>query len=469
MRVSSRIVLIAATAGITLSCSSGLEPPDQLGDTPADSTSVVPPRLDVLVTVAGPPFDRSGYSVVVSMTGFPKRVSPLGVRGGDAHFADLPPGTHAVELKSAFAVCTLAGENPRPFTATPGEITTVTFAVTCTAPVDSLPPDSLPSDSLAADSITVWGTWTEMAPMPGARSQPAAAALDGIVYVAGGVVDHSIDWEPDIEYPADILAYDPTKDVWQTVGQLAIPARAPAMAALNGRLYVIGGCHEYPFEPIADVQIFDPGTGQVETGPSLPYGLCGSSAVVLDGRIHVIGGAYIWDSTDPLFGDAPSSAHLVFDPSTGTWSELAPLPIARTRHAAVVLDGAIYVVGALGYLVGNPDSAVQVYDPSTDSWTAQEASSARFGIAAVELSGMMYVFGGSEGQATCCGEAATTRAVDRFAPATGRWAGVIPMTKARTGAAAVVVGTFVYVIGGSPTDNWLSALASVERFLPDNP
>jgi len=473
MRVPSSIAAIAATAVIGLSCSGGLEPPDRVGDPPADSTAVVPPRLDVSVTVARPPVTGGGFVVVVSMTGLPHRVSPLGARGGEAHFADLPPGTHAVELRSWSAACTVAGENPRSFAATPGEITTVSFAVTCTAPVDSLPSDSVPRDSMPPDSVQIdsflVGSWTARSPMPGPRWQPAAATLDGIVYVAGGAVDHSIDWEPDVEYLGDIVAYDPARDTWRVVGQLLDSLRAPAMVALNGHLYVIGGCRDNPFHPITTVQVFDPATGQVEGGPALPYGICEAAAVVLEGRIHVVGGWYLWDPSDPYFGDAATSAHWVFDPATNAWSELAPLPVARAGHGAAVLDGRIYVQGGQGNVTSSPKDALQMYDPATDSWTVHASPSDRFSVGSATVEAKLYVFGGWEYVAGCCGTAYPSPAVERFDPASGSWAAFTPLPQARIGMAAAAVGQFVYVIGGSWLGNGAGALATVERFTPDNP
>jgi len=318
---------------------------------------------------------------------------------------------------------------------------------------DSTATDSTAADSTATDSTAPTPTWTSAAPMPNARWQLAAASLKGVVYVAGGAVDHGSGWEA----PNEILAYDPSHDAWHTVGHLLEAVRAPAMVALNDRIYIIGGCRDNPFEPITAVQIFDPVTGIVDSGPPLPYGRCASAAVVLDGRIHDIGGVYLWDPSDPLFGDAWDAAHHVYDPAAGVWSSAAPLPFVRGGHGATVLDGKIYVQGGLG-------DVLQVYSPADNSWTTLNAPKGRFDVASVAFEGRMYEFGGSEYQSLCCGGPIPSRTVDRFDPATGTWALLPPMPTARTGLAAAVVDGTAYVIGGSLSGGASSAVSVVERY-----
>jgi hypothetical protein len=240
------------------------------------------------------------------------------------------------------------------------------------------------------------------------------------------------------------------------VGHLLEPVRAPAMVALNNRVYVIGGCRDNPWEPLATVQIFNPATGEVQLGPPISWGRCGPAAVVLDGKIHAIGGVYQWDATD-LMGSGWDDAHEVFDPATGVWSSRAPLPQVRGGHGAVVLNGKIYVAGGLG-------DVLQVYDPSTDAWAQYASPWARFTPGVAAVGGKMYVFGGSAYQTTCCGGPLPVATVDRVDPATATWEQVTSMPTARTGLAAAVVGGSVYLIGGSSSGGADGALPVVERF-----
>ena len=80
------------------------------------------------------------------------------------------------------------------------------------------------------------GVWTSLTPMPEHRTGVGAAALDGVVYVAGGIARQGA--------ARDIFAYDPRTDQWRTVGRLRHLTAQPGVAALGGRLYVVGGWDE---------------------------------------------------------------------------------------------------------------------------------------------------------------------------------------------------------------------------------
>ena len=87
--------------------------------------------------------------------------------------------------------------------------------------------------------------------------------------------------------------------------------------------------------------------------------------------------------------------HEVYDPSTGTWSEAAPLPRPRDHMAVVAGEGKIHAIGRR--LTGPADRTGQhdVYDPATNTWTSAEPlPTARSGVAAALYRGSILVLGG---------------------------------------------------------------------------
>ncbi|HEY0866936.1 MAG TPA: kelch repeat-containing protein [Fimbriimonas sp.] len=77
------------------------------------------------------------------------------------------------------------------------------------------------------------------------------------------------------------------------------------------------------------------------------------------GPILIVGG---------FLANRPTSSVMLFDPASNTSREVAPLGVARARHAAVVLpDGRVLVLG--GYN-GRHLASVELYDPSRDRWIA---------------------------------------------------------------------------------------------------
>src|SRR5919198_6772098 len=67
------------------------------------------------------------------------------------------------------------------------------------------------------------------------RSYVAAAELGGKIYVAGGAVGETG------RFLAIFQRFDPQTNSWTTLRRLPEPTRAGAGAALDGKVYVIGG------------------------------------------------------------------------------------------------------------------------------------------------------------------------------------------------------------------------------------
>jgi hypothetical protein len=275
------------------------------------------------------------------------------------------------------------------------------------------------------------GGWSSLTPMPGDRTSAGAAALDSVLYVAGGFGD-------DLRDSLTIFAYDVRTDQWGRVGRLRHAVYRPGVAALGGRLYVVGG---WEIDPATGenrggsgyLQVLDPATGRVEVGPPMPTPRGDLALTVLGGRLHAIGGSND-ENADQLSGDAPR-AHEVFDPSTGAWSSRAGPPIGRVRVAAATVGGKIYL--------GDDEYGLQVYDPATNSWTTHDTPLQQFGSAVVALAGGLYVLGGVDVSFS------GTDLVYRFEPETGTWGRVAPMPMpASWYPGAAVVGQSIYVISG---------------------
>lgn len=61
------------------------------------------------------------------------------------------------------------------------------------------------------------------------------------------------------------------------------------------------------------------------------------------------------------------NTHEAYDLATGTWEELAPLPIAREYMPAGPLGGKIYVPGGRFETIEYITGVHEVYDPLTGS------------------------------------------------------------------------------------------------------
>ena len=216
-----------------------------------------------------------------------------------------------------------------------------------------------------------------------------------------------------------------------------IPRADGAAAAVNGRVYYIGGLTDGG-ESTA-IEVYDHQQGRWLSKKPMPTARAAMYAVVANGQIYVIGGRK---------ENAILEAVERYDPVTDSWSQCAPMTTARWRHIAAVFKGKIYVFGGIA---GTGDarrvlSTVEVYDPTADSWfQATPMSAGKSGAAAAVLDDKIYLAGGKLGAGA--GAPATER-VDVYDPDLDRWALGRPLPTRRVSGCAAVIADRLYVLGG---------------------
>jgi N-acetylneuraminic acid mutarotase len=148
-----------------------------------------------------------------------------------------------------------------------------------------------------------------------------------------------------------------------------------------------------------------------------------------------------------------SPPHFSVTVGEGTWTTKAPLRTARGGLSAGVLNGLLYAVGGWN---GNVVATVEAYDPATNMWTTRAPMPTPRGDLAVgAINNAIYAVGGYNG-----GNLSTVEAYD---PSTNTWATKASMPTARIVFAAGVVNGTLYAVGGW---NGSSYLATVEAYNP---
>ena len=166
--------------------------------------------------------------------------------------------------------------------------------------------------------------------LPAPRADLGAVTVNGRVVVVGGGTPSAPD--PRVLATSDGVHF-------ATVATLRVAVRYPAVAALGGVVFVIGGTD--PSGDVTDIQAIDVATGAVRIIGRLPGGLTDAVALVLDGRLIVAGGRA---------GGRVQDAVWEVDTTTGAVTRIGRLP-------APVADAAGVVVGGVGYLVGGEAGA----------------------------------------------------------------------------------------------------------------
>jgi chitodextrinase len=233
------------------------------------------------------------------------------------------------------------------------------------------------------------GGWGAAQALPEAILDPGGAALDGKFYLVGG--------KTSTQHVASLYVYDPVSDSWAAGPDLSnaggYPAvENPAVAAYGGKLYVFGGSTA-PFSGAVDnAAVFDPATSSWTALAPMPTPRGGLRAEVVGDRIYVVGG---------LGADGASVASVeIYDPATDSWSVGAPMQTRRDNPGSAVLAGKLYLFGgrtrnADGSSVDATLDSVEAFDPDTGSWSfVAPMPTGRRAMAVGTISGLAQVIGG---------------------------------------------------------------------------
>ncbi|HKA02979.1 MAG TPA: hypothetical protein VKD67_01580 [Acidimicrobiales bacterium] len=213
---------------------------------------------------------------------------------------------------------------------------------------------------------------------------------------------------------------------------LPVAVQELAAAATGDHLYMIGGYNANQ-NSTTGAFVFD-GTAW-SPGPALPVALNHPAAAAIGSQVYEAGG----------FGPGGASNRaFVLDAGATRWREIAPMHHARGAGVLVALDGRLLAIGGRA---GNAQiAAPESFDPTTGHWNdLAPLPHPRNHLSAYVDGGRVCVAGGRE--------PATSARVDCLDPASAAWQPGPTLPTPTSGAASGVVGAVVVVAaGGEPAD-----------------
>jgi N-acetylneuraminic acid mutarotase len=288
--------------------------------------------------------------------------------------------------------------------------------------------------SVAALDLTT-ATWTSLPDLATGRHGMAVAAVGKTVYAIGGSTSPA---DGQVTASAESLKLAPRKPQpaaeWRALPDAPTARLMAASTVLDDKIYIAGGMLGHA-ETLDTFESFEPKTGKWETLPPLPIPLNHAAAAAFRGEVVVLGGA-----SDTV----AEASNKVFAFRDGKWEELPSLQYARAAPAAAVIDDKLVVVG------GQNDKQLvtqtEVFDG--ESWTsAPDMPTPREHLAAVSDGVYLYTIGGRALSAD-----KNLGAFERFDPLSGKWDKLEDMPTPRGSyGAALVDGRIVAVGGEEPT------------------
>ena len=232
-------------------------------------------------------------------------------------------------------------------------------------------------------------------------------------------------------YYAEASLWNPARQQWDTKSVAEYMSDFTSTLTHDGRIVMVGGRHEFHYDPRATTEIYDSHTQTLRMGPTLREPRYSHTATELaDGGVLVVGGETVAERTTagvelittggwrktmrPMLQDrrdhtatrllsgnilvvggdryiqpdelqqrlnpgrSPESTILdtveLYDVANDRWSAMPPLPAPRTRHTATLLpDGRVLVIGGRGAGYRSPLSvaaSVLLWNPTANQWSA---------------------------------------------------------------------------------------------------
>ncbi len=237
-----------------------------------------------------------------------------------------------------------------------------------------------------------------VARMPEAAASFGAVVSDGWLYIYGGHIS------PTHSYSTAAVSGKFHRMELASPGNWEELPGGPGVQGMNlatytGKVYRVGGMEPRnpPGEPsdnhsLTSVARFDPASGEWEELPPLPQGLSSHDVVVVGDQLIVVGG---WEMQGVGKGEEWNESVLTMDLAAKNleWKS-APQPFKRRALIAASFEGKVFVMGGINdanAVVGE----VEIYDPAKHEWSEGPmlpgGSAYAFGPAAAVHAGSLFV------------------------------------------------------------------------------
>jgi kelch-like protein 2/3 len=200
----------------------------------------------------------------------------------------------------------------------------------------------------------VLDAWTTLASMNTARAGAAAAVIDDGIFVIGGRQSTSGPCSGG-PYLDTVEKYDIDTNTWSPVAPLPNQRSDMAAVAHGGKIFVFGGCTGTASAPSVtkEVDMYDP---QTNTWTRLADMTTARASLVAG---HSGDNVYALGGTD---GVSASNANEVYDVAHNSWSSNTSMTAPRQEAGVNSHGGRIYVVGG-STTFGTSTAANEVFKP----------------------------------------------------------------------------------------------------------
>jgi N-acetylneuraminic acid mutarotase len=278
------------------------------------------------------------------------------------------------------------------------------------------------------------GDWRLGISSPVAVQYAGTAESGGQIWVAGGLLG-SQSATNQTEF------YDPTLRTWNTGPPLPFSLNHVMMVPYHNTVWLIGGFTAQNGNVLANasarVLILNKTNLRWDYGPSLHHARAAGAAAVVGNDIVVVGGR---TGTSSGSGQ-PVTTTEIYDGTS--WHDAAPIPVPG-NHLAAASDGTyLYAVGGHQITETSTTAALQRFDPATGQWTQlPPMPAAASGLGAVIVGDQLITVGGDNALSVF-------NTVRAYNLTTKKWSTLPPLPQPRTGLGLAYYNNILYAVDGA--------------------
>lgn len=279
--------------------------------------------------------------------------------------------------------------------------------------------------------------WKKVSSLPEGFYCGEAVSLNNEIYFVAGRNDQTVS--------SSFFKFNPNSNQWTKLSDIPNPATNLALAAVNGKIYAIGGDR---FQNAN--REYNPKTNTWKLLEPMPTARQHIDCGVFENKIYITGGLTSWTDIN--------QKHEVYDVSNETWEEKAAIPYIVHNAAVVTLASQIYVIGGAGTKenIWGDVWRVEKYDITKNEWNQKkDLPQLLFKPAAIVVNNQILVLGGfsQENKKDICSDK-----VFIYKPDAEQWIEITPLPAKNVFFGCAVIGNKIYVIGGTLGDNpkWTS-------------
>ncbi len=223
--------------------------------------------------------------------------------------------------------------------------------------------------------------------MPAALWSPAAAVVDGKIYVIGGGAGNPLG---ECTVSSTVYVYDPASNSWDTAADMPTARALHSVSVVDGLIYAVGGSLENSAG--GALEVYDPAIDSWMIAADMPTPRDCLATAAVDGKVYAFGGfaqpsavrAGVINDRDETFEEKSLTrvyeiAHAVevFNPRTGYWQQVGRMPDQRFGMGAAVLGDTIHLIGGGSAAIDllSAGNHVDTFNPKLyTSWTEGAAN-----------------------------------------------------------------------------------------------